>query len=430
MHLHFIYPRWPKLLDAQPSLRASLSAHEVGSLRMTSLGIPSAAGALPSDVTVSLTDDHVDDATLPLASDQPTPDAICLGYFTPQATRAHAIADCWRARGFPVICGGIHPSAIPEDAEAHADAVVCGPVEGLWETILADLAAGSLRQRYVGNPQAPFASPRRDLFDGASKLRIDVLQSARGCDRRCAFCVVPTVNGSCIVRKDPTAAVDDCAACQHPAVFLADENLLHDDPSDRTWATAFHRGLRERRIRRFFTAAAYPRTVIALAGARAAAWQQAGLRQIYLISGYMAALDRELNDPRLQPAIVTLAAMGIEVLITFTLGHDDDAVAVDDLCLDFWRATGANLAEVTISVPFPGTKRFALMEAEGRLLHRHWEHYNGAWCVFQPRHGSPQDVEDCSLRLWQALYAEHSRYHVQKAYIKGFGQDVLRGDLT
>ncbi|TVR48063.1 MAG: hypothetical protein EA402_00800 [Planctomycetota bacterium] len=423
MHLHFIYPRWDKLLEAQPSLLDTLSAHEVGALRMTSLGLPTAMGALPEGITTSFVDDHDEDACAPLKH---APDAICLGFFTPQATRAYAIADHWRGQGIPVIAGGIHPSAIPEDVAPHADAVVCGPVEGLWPQILADLRRQRLAPRYQQDPVALFAQPRREIFAGKKTLRIDVLQTARGCDRHCAFCVVPTVNGCRIQRKAVAQVIEDCAHTQHPAVFLADENLLHDDPADVAWAEQFHDALERQRIGKFFTAAVYPQVLKTLNNSRGHRWQQAGLRQLYLICGYKAALARELNDPLLRQAIRELETMGISVLVTFTLGHDQDVVDVDDLVGDFWHDTGAHLGEVTISVPFPGTPRFAQLIKEDRLLHRHWQRYNGAFCVFKPRHGSAQAVEACSLRLWRALYGSQSRYQVQQSYVRGFGRDILR----
>ncbi|TVR44988.1 MAG: hypothetical protein EA402_05490 [Planctomycetota bacterium] len=423
MRLHFIYPRWRKLLEDHPQLCAQLSAHEVGSLRMTSLGIPTAIAALPAGVTASVCNDHLEDAC---SVDPAGADAICIGFFTPQASRAYAIAELWRRRGYPIIFGGIHPSACPEECLNHADAVITGPVEGLWETVLADLAAGKLQRRYSGQPCAPFAMPQRGALSSGSQLRIDVLQTSRGCDRQCAFCVVPAVNGDGIQRRDVEAALDDCANTNHPAVFLADENLLHDDPNDVAWAQAFHEGLQRRRLRRWFTAAAYPRTLTRLNSERARAWQQAGLRQLYLICGYMQPLSRELTDGALLSDVLRLQDIGIECLATFTLGNDGDPAAVDDIVLPFWAACGAHLAEVTISVPFPGTARFECLDRQGRLLHRHWERYNGSWCVFVPRHGSPAEVEACSLRLWQSLYAERSRYQVQQAYVRGFGQDILR----
>jgi len=57
---------------------------------------------------------------------------------TSQSKRAYQIADTFRARGTKVVLGGMHPYALPEEAKNHADAVVIGEVEPLWEQILED----------------------------------------------------------------------------------------------------------------------------------------------------------------------------------------------------------------------------------------------------------------------------------------------------
>jgi hypothetical protein len=94
MHIHFIFPRWRKLLEDYPELRATLAGYEIGSFRMAGLGIPAAAAAVPDGIEVTLTDEHVTAVDF-----DARPDLVALSYFTPQAARAHAIADHFRAAG-------------------------------------------------------------------------------------------------------------------------------------------------------------------------------------------------------------------------------------------------------------------------------------------------------------------------------------------
>jgi radical SAM superfamily enzyme YgiQ (UPF0313 family) len=46
-----------------------------------------------------------------------------------------------------------------------------------------------------------------------------------------------------------------------------------------------------------------------------------------------------------------------------------------------------------ILTPYPGTPLFRQMEAEGRLLHRDWNKYDTAHCVFRPKHMTPEELE-------------------------------------
>ncbi|MBI4422538.1 MAG: cobalamin B12-binding domain-containing protein, partial [Elusimicrobia bacterium] len=51
-------------------------------------------------------------------------DLVALSSFTARILETYALADALRAAGVPVALGGLHVSALPEEAAAHADAVV------------------------------------------------------------------------------------------------------------------------------------------------------------------------------------------------------------------------------------------------------------------------------------------------------------------
>src|SRR5947208_2278702 len=59
-------------------------------------------------------------------------DLVVISTFTSQAFDAYELADRYRARGVPVVLGGLHVTAEPEEAQAHADAVVVGEGEPVW----------------------------------------------------------------------------------------------------------------------------------------------------------------------------------------------------------------------------------------------------------------------------------------------------------
>ena len=58
-----------------------------------------------------------------------------------QASRAYQIADEFRARKSQVVIGGFHATLAPDEALDHADGVVVGEAEGVWEKVLEDAAA-------------------------------------------------------------------------------------------------------------------------------------------------------------------------------------------------------------------------------------------------------------------------------------------------
>jgi radical SAM superfamily enzyme YgiQ (UPF0313 family) len=61
---------------------------------------------------------------------------------TARIPEAYRLADRLRAEGVRVVLGGLHASALPHEAAAHADAVVAGPGEAEWPEVLRDAAVG------------------------------------------------------------------------------------------------------------------------------------------------------------------------------------------------------------------------------------------------------------------------------------------------
>ena len=155
-----------------------------------------------------------------VVGDRPRFDADCLFVttFTFSVKRALAIAREARARGVPVILGGIHAS----DAYRHdrifqetpkwrppfgyfpthffdelqvADSVCVGEVEPVLPAIAADLKAHSLQPLYQGG-----YARREDYFpvllpDWTERYPLFPWQSSRGCPFDCDFCEVTRAYG-------------------------------------------------------------------------------------------------------------------------------------------------------------------------------------------------------------------------------------------
>jgi len=157
------------------------------------LGLAMVAALTPSDVEVSLTDENVT-----VIDFQKETDLVGITALTITAQRAYDIADTFRARGVKVVFGGSHPSALPEEAGQHADAVVIGEAEGIWPTVIEDFKANKLQRIYSQSKRPSLVDlpiPRRDLFiEGAYALK-QTLSATRGCPYACSFCSVTSFFG-------------------------------------------------------------------------------------------------------------------------------------------------------------------------------------------------------------------------------------------
>ena len=77
-------------------------------------------------------------------------DLVAISSFSAQINEAYELADRYRAAGTPVVLGGLHVTSLPDEAAAHADAVVVGEAEPVWNELLADaeeIGRASCRER-------------------------------------------------------------------------------------------------------------------------------------------------------------------------------------------------------------------------------------------------------------------------------------------
>ena len=67
-------------------------------------------------------------------------DLVALSSLSAQIGEAYDLADRFRAQGTPVVMGGLHVTAVPDEAARHADAVVVGEGESAWPQVAYPLA--------------------------------------------------------------------------------------------------------------------------------------------------------------------------------------------------------------------------------------------------------------------------------------------------
>src|SRR5262245_49494842 len=103
-------------------------------------GLLAVAATLPADrYEVVLTDENIETIDCDLKAD-----LVGISAMTAYVNRGYEIADRFRARGIPVIMGGVHPSFMPQEALKHSDAVVVGEVELVVDKLLDDLRQGQM----------------------------------------------------------------------------------------------------------------------------------------------------------------------------------------------------------------------------------------------------------------------------------------------
>src|SRR5687767_8588517 len=130
-------------------------------------------------------------------------------------------------RRLPVAIGGLHVTAMPDEAACHADAVIDGEGEPVWLQVLRDAQRQTLQPTYRAprSRRGCWPLPRFDLL-GASPPRF-TLQTQRGCPLACDFCAASRLLGP--FREKPAENIrQELQAIRgldpQPRIELADDN--------------------------------------------------------------------------------------------------------------------------------------------------------------------------------------------------------------
>ena len=114
--IHLINPKTDSLTTRPLYLNRALYSPLAGLLAV--------AAGIPRDrYEVVLTDENIEPIDFDLKAD-----LVGISAMTSYVNRGYEIADAFRARGVPVVMGGVHPSFMPQEALKHCDAVVIGEV--------------------------------------------------------------------------------------------------------------------------------------------------------------------------------------------------------------------------------------------------------------------------------------------------------------
>ncbi len=357
------------------------------------------------------------------AAPKGTPDLVAISVWTATAPQAYEVADAYRARGIPVVLGGVHPSLLPAEALRHADAVVVGEAEPVLGRVLADAADGTLAGVYEGSwggmESVPKAHEWIDLLDRVPRLRYmprNSLQTTRGCRFNCEFCSVIRINGRGSRHRDPEEVVEELRVIarrgQRFGTFcytgLLDDDLAADlDYTARLAEAIVASGLRVRfGVQASIGVANGPALVKLLA--------RAGCRMIFtgfesLSRESLVECNKKNRPHRFAESIKRLHDHGIYSEGGFIFGFDHDDETVFDHTAEAADAMGLDLAHFSLLTPLPGTHTFSRMFREGRVTSFDWGRYDLYHAVIEPGGMAAAALEPGLWRAYHRFYARRPR---------------------
>ena len=102
-----------------------------------------------------------------------------------------------------------------------------GDAEGIWETVVADAAAGRLQPLYRSKPgQGGAPAYDRSIYGGRRYAPISLVQVGRGCRFACDFCSIHAFYGTYRDQRDPARRRAEMRTLPRGRmVFFVDDNL-------------------------------------------------------------------------------------------------------------------------------------------------------------------------------------------------------------
>jgi radical SAM superfamily enzyme YgiQ (UPF0313 family) len=405
--LRLINPRCPLTTITLPEIIQKMTFSRRALFMPLNLAV--CAAVVPDGWEAEIIDENVLDPDGPghRASDDGV-DAVGIGAMTTQARRAYELADAYRRLGVPVILGGLHASALPEEAARHADIVCRGDAEGTLPRALRDLERGGALPVYdwTDDPDAPIATPRKDLLDPADYLVFNPIQTTRGCPHGCTFCTTPAIFGRKFRQRDIGEIVEEMRVARErfrSRVFIfSDDNVA----GNHRWAMELFDAVRPLNVRW----ASQCDILISQNDRLLAAMRDSGC--IGLILGLESpkagtlrlAGKRYVDADEYLRRIAKIQSYGISIWGSFIFGFDTDDWHD---CMDAVRfAQRARLCMscYPILTPYPGTAIFEQFRAEGRLRTEQWERYNGATVVYEPKRMTAPELRHAQMAAFHEFY--------------------------
>ena len=104
-------------------------------------------------------------------------------------------------------------------------------------------------------------------------------------------------------------------------------------------------------------------------------------------------------------AIKEIKSHGIGVHGSFIFGFDNDTPDVFENTVDFVQKTRLEAANYCKLTPFPGTRLFEDMKAEGRILHTDWTKYDRHTIVFKTKNISAEELHKNAMNAYLKTYS-------------------------
>ncbi|MCU0850643.1 MAG: radical SAM protein [Candidatus Thermoplasmatota archaeon] len=330
-------------------------------------------------------------------------DVVCISCRTATASRTYEIADEFRKQKIPVILGGYHATALPEEAKHHADSVILGEAEISLPLALNDLQKQELKPFYSSQPVDPKLIPpaRRDVIDYF--LPIAAIEATRGCPIRCDFCFVEKVKGSSYRKRPIENVIEELKSIRQKRLLFYDSSLTIDP----AYTKSLFKNMTG--LNKHFSCYGNinvlgkdDELLNAASDAGCIGWC-IGFESIS--QNIIDSIGKTTNKvEEYISAVKKIKDYNMNVTGSFIFGFDDHISQSFSDTLNMIKKLEISLACVNILTPFPGSLLFEKIKKEGRILTFDWSRYSMTEPIFQPLNMTGQELYKGTIWVLDEYY--------------------------
>ncbi|MCG8583036.1 MAG: B12-binding domain-containing radical SAM protein [Bacteroidales bacterium] len=366
----------------------------------------SAAAAMPAGTNIGMCDETIGMS----ANFKSDADVVAVFMSTPDAYRAYEICQKFRAKGKVTVLGGLHTFFFQEEAAEHADTIIIGESEGVWEQLFADIENKRLQAIYKRTQPLDLSELKNYPTNLIPVSKYNYTWSvvvSRGCPMHCDFCLVHQFFDKYTLRPIEHI-VEEVKALKKLGVKwveLHSDNLTHN----RKYALELFEALEPLNMN------FYGETTILIAKDEALlkAAQKAGVKA--LLFGIETPSEEALKEQgkdfvkpeQIKAYVNIIKQYGIEVVGDFLFGFDAHDTNIFSQTIEFIKAIGVDKAYPHLMIPFPGSESYKKLDAQGRIKTKDWSKYDGSHAVYSPAKMSAEELE---MGTWE-VYQEIERWN-------------------
>ncbi len=395
--IHLINPKTDSFTTKPLIMNRALYSPLAGLLAISAL--------IPQDkYEVILTDENIEEIDFDLKVDM-----VGISAMTSYVKRGYEIADEFKKRGIPVVMGGVHPSFLPQEALGHADAVVVGEAELVFDQVLEDMESGNLKGIYRANQLHDMKNlpmPRYDLVKKNRYVNRTFIQTSRGCHHACTFCSEHLMNGLKFRYRPIDEVIREIENCGQKNISLNDADFFGTPKRPKEVMKAL-KGKGIRWQAGVTSRLALSDELLELAAESGCYMLSIGFESIS--RNTLKSVHKYVNQPETFLELVQkIHSYGINVFGLFMFGFDSDDDSVFDETVKFNIDANYDVCAYSVLTPYPGTLTWYNMQKENQIVSYDWDKYDQGYIVYKPKQMTAQTLREGHVRAYKTMYSWNS----------------------